>query len=172
MKHKTAHGLSFILIAVLAVLTVATTLPFETIPNILTYETRGEYYFIKAKTIGDPGEYTLFWNVDIFFGGKAEWQSFGNSADDDGKYRIVLYGTEYNYETREYNVIEEILLDEPGLETFTENDLFIVKIRKEFIRYDNYYVPELNLKNKNGGLEVYDGYGPYYNGGNITGFNP
>jgi hypothetical protein len=131
----------------------------ETIPDRLVYENSAGYLYIKIKTINNPDEYSLsangFW---LYFRtkdrkqGRDARQKFTNTANDDGKFEVFVLGLGND-------LIEKKLFDKPGFETFTENDLFIIKIREELIKYKNCYAPDIDLYNNiTGEWEYYRGY--------------
>jgi hypothetical protein len=130
----------------------------ETIPDRLVYENSGGYLYIKIKTINNPDEYSLsadgFW---FYFRtkerkqGRDARQKFTNTANDDGKFEVFVLGLGNE-------LIEKRLFDKPGFEIFTENDLFIIKINENLIKYKNCYTSIDLYNNTTGEWEYYSGY--------------
>jgi len=161
MKHKQNHILSFLLIILMMIFTVATSIGravVETIPDRLVYENSDGYLYIKIKTISNPDEYSL--SADGFWlrfrtrdrkQGRDARQKFTNTANDDGKFEVFTLGLGNE-------LIERKLFDKPGFETFTENDIFIIKIKEELIKYKNCYTSIDLHNNTTGEREFYSGY--------------
>lgn len=145
MKNK-KHILSFFLIIIMIIFTVATTQPknYKTIYNKITYEFDNDYLFIKIKTKDDPNYYIIENDeVQVNFEGMNKYQIFYNFLDDNGenlsRYVIVDYPNEP----------EIINYGDYVFETFVENNYFIIKIRKELLIYNNVKIIYIDFFNKN-----------------------
>lgn len=144
MKNK-KHILSFFLIIIMIIFTVATTQPknYKTIYNKITYEFDNDYLFIKIKTNDDPNYYIIENDeVQVNFEGMNKYQIFYNFLDDNGenlsRYVIVDYPNEP----------EIIIYGDYVFETFVENNFFIIKIRKELLIYNNVKIIYIDFFNK------------------------
>ena len=145
MKNK-KHALSFFVIIIMIIFTVATTQPknYKTIYNKITYEFDNDYLFIKIKTNDDPNYYIIENDeVQVNFEGMNKYQIFYNFLDDNGenlsRYVIVDYPNEP----------EIIIYGDYVFETFVENNFFIIKIRKELLIYNNVKIIYIDFFNKN-----------------------
>lgn len=125
MKNKKAHILSFILLILMTIFTIATSKPkdYETIYNKITYAFENEYLVIKIETKDDPSCYIIENDeVEVKFEGRNKYQCFWNYVNDNGenlsRYIIVDYPNES----------EVILYGDYVFETFVDNKYFIIKI--------------------------------------------
>ena len=150
MKHKRQHVLSFFLMVVLIILTIASSQALmidEEVPGSITYEMRDGYFYIKVATEHNPGEYRYpFTGLFLYFEGRPERQLISTVPDKDGNYKVEI--TAIVGEKRV--ILEVIWFDKPFSEMFTENNLFVIKISKEVIKYDKCYVDDVILIDKNG----------------------
>jgi hypothetical protein len=145
MKNRKAHILSFILIILMIIFTVATSKSknFETIYNKITYAFENEYLVIKIETKYDPNYYIIENNgIQVNFEGMNKYQMFLNELNDDGenlsRYVIVDYPNES----------EIIKYGDYVFETFADNKYFIIKIKKELLLYNNVKILYIDLFNK------------------------
>lgn len=142
MKHKQSHILSFLLIILMIVFTIATTIAPNYIQNRISYENHDGYFLIKIETIQPPSAYHMY-NFQLVFDGRDERQTF-LKTDHENNFRIILYN-------KEAEIIEDNLIDELIFETFIENDLYIIKIEEEllkYIKYDNWKVSSITFRNE------------------------
>jgi len=143
MKHKEKHFLSILLIIVLALFTVATSTASRMINRFherLNTEIYDEYLYIKIKTINNPNEYTsLYYYVSFYFKGKNEEQRFQNN--------IRKGGNEIRLLDENMNIIEQTSTYGSNFETFVKNDLLIIKIKEELIKYDDYILRVIFYRN-------------------------
>ncbi|MDR1839856.1 MAG: hypothetical protein LBQ93_09790 [Treponema sp.] len=143
MKNKYSHVLSIILIIIMAFLTIATSPKTPSFGNSLTIEYDDLYLYIKIKTNSDPNVYIIENNkIDIHFENKNEYQGLQNFVTDEGdnlsRSVIVNYPNE-----------PEILSEgEFVFETFVEDDKFVIKIKKEIIKYGNIRIEYVYLENQ------------------------
>jgi hypothetical protein len=158
MKNKMAHSLTFLLMVLLVIFTVATSAnepDCVTIPGRLRYESQEGYFFIKIRTIDNPDEYNLpSSGFELRFDTTEPWQGrnakqvFKNAPDADGKYEVSLYNLKNE-------LLEKELFDEPGFDISTGNDLFTIRINEEIIRYENPYPETIELKPEGSNSEIY-----------------
>jgi len=149
LKKITAHGISFILIAVLAILTVATQETVdEVVYNSLTYEMRDGHFYIRIVTEYDAKDYQFVANgFYLYFKERVETQYIYTVPDENGKYIVRLQARDEKGKI----VNEEILLlDEPCFKVSAENNLFIIRVDGEIIKYDNCYINRVVLLDKYG----------------------
>ena len=158
MKHKAAHGLTLLLIAVLVILTIATSAPDDgTNYGTVSFENKNDSFFIKVKTISDPSEYELYSDgFTLVFQGRVEYQWFSGFPDGNGQYRIRVMGKADTALGQVNAVVEELFLDEPGFRILTEKGLFIIQIDEELIKFANCFAREIRLfHTSSGNLESY-----------------
>jgi len=158
-NNKLRHVLSIIFILFTAVLAVATSKSKPTFENRLSYEIIGEYLVIKIKTVSEPENYELedYGSGNGFFLNfkrRRELQRFIKYAD--------YYETHIELSKSNDRNTEKIPLEEQVFETFCEGEYFIVKVKKEYIRYDNVEITRFYLYNKkkflNGDFSAYEIY--------------
>jgi hypothetical protein len=128
----------------LLILTVATSIAPNFIHDRLTYESSNGYCFVKVETIQNPGAYRLIEFDIIFDGREGDHQSFSFDEKEE-KFRIMLYEKGKSVEDS-FN--ESILTDEIVFETFIENNLYILKIKEEFIKYENWKISSVRFYNE------------------------
>jgi len=141
MKHKTGHILSFLLIIIMIIFTVATTIAPRRLYDRLGYEKHDKYSFILVETIRTPDSYQLN-SFDIIFDESEEFQFFYKFENEE-KFMIKLYG-------KGAKLIEEIITDELIFETLITEKYFIIKLNEEiikFIKYDNWKVSRVYFRN-------------------------
>ena len=149
MKRKKAHILSLLLIIIMMVFAVATapiSRPREPdylfIHGQITYAIDDEYLVIKVNTTDDPNYYVVENGVvEVHFEDRNHPMVFINEISDNGenlsRYVIVAYPREV------------IMYGDFVFETSVEDNLFVIKIKKEIIRYDNIKILYVSLINQN-----------------------
>jgi hypothetical protein len=144
MKNKKQHILSFILIAFLIVMSLSTSeKPPREITNHLTSEVAGGHLFIKVRTLGNPMDYVIYGNeFALFFEEMDQIQIFSKyTLPEKQSGQTVLVD-------KDRKVIEKIAEGEAVFETFAEGDFFVIKIKKELIKYDAYTIYGIFLYNR------------------------
>jgi len=145
LKNKKHHILSFAFIILSAVLIIATSPSpnFVYINNRITFEFDDGYLFIKIKTTDNPNYYVMENRVQLNFVGRTEYQVLHNFSDDYGE--IIGRNVFVNF-PRESEFFD---YEEPVFETFVDNTYFIIKIKRELIRFENIDWAYIRMFNQN-----------------------
>jgi hypothetical protein len=139
MKYKKKHIFSFLLIILLIIFTVATHCQttgriINYNENLMTCEIDNQYLFIKINTINDPNNYNVAsYGIELTFQDRDAIQGFDNFVNDNGE-NISEYGIiEWNRGVRKE---ERFKYGEFVFETFIEDNIYAIKIKKEIIRFN------------------------------------
>jgi hypothetical protein len=123
------------------IFTVATSIAPNFIRNRISCENGDGYFLIKTETIQPPDAYNMY-DFELVFDGRDERQSFSKTENED-KFIIYLY--------KEGKIVEENIVYELLFETFIENDLYIIRIKEEllkYIKYDNWRLYSITFRNE------------------------
>jgi hypothetical protein len=105
---------------------VATSIAPNYFRDRISYEDHDRYFLIKVETVKPPDAYDIG-NFILIFDGRDEWQTFLKGD----KFRIVL-------QDKKGGIIEDYTVDELLFETFIENNLYIIRINEELLKYTKY----------------------------------
>ena len=129
---------------------VATSRPgnYEKIYGRVSYFFNDDYLIVQINTAENPENYILERDsFYVYFEDRNEYQIFINEINDTGenisRYVIVDYPNESEIIPYGGFVFETSVLDE----------FFVIKVKKELIRFENVYLKYIILINKNGGSE-------------------
>jgi len=174
MRNKKRHILSVLFIIFMLIMAVATSRkPPREMINSISYETRGDYYLFKIKTKYPPEIYGIFGynnpvnGFDVIFNDFKEWQEFKLSESGDiiteiyaleeqEKYMINESGekiTEKDKDNVKKILLEQKVLTGDDFGTFTEDEYFIIKIKKEIFKHENPRLIYIYLNDKTGKLQ-------------------
>jgi hypothetical protein len=156
MRDKKKHILTLMLFLFLILSTVATSRPppYVWLENRTTCKTDDEYLFIIINTRRKAENYVVakyfryrylteedleeIYPVSLFFDGQVGLQRFRNKISEEGEnisgWEIVAF---YNYNDFMTEEPGEIIYGENVFETYVEKRKFVVKIKKEIIKYNN-----------------------------------
>ena len=139
MKYKKKHTFSSLLIILLIIFTVATkcVTTDEIIhynKDLMTCEIGDQYLLIKINTINDPNNYNVAsYGIELTFQDRDAIQGFDNFVNDNGE-NMSEYGiVEWNRGVRKE---ERFKCGEFVFETYIEDNIYVIKIKKEIIRFN------------------------------------
>jgi hypothetical protein len=138
MKYK-KHILSFIIIILMIVFTVATKTVYNYPSNEVHYRFENEYLEIEIRTRANPKHYTInnkSYQVDIQFGKNKsqDFMNFINENNENKSYYIIV---------DKPNKWEKIEYGDYVYETSFNNVYYIIKIKKELLMDD--FIGAINI---------------------------
>jgi hypothetical protein len=157
MKYKKKHTFSIILIILLIIFTVATSRATNIIhyeKNLMSCEIIDQYLLIKINTINDPNNYNVAsCGIELTFLDRDAIQGFDNFVNDNGE-NMSEYGIiEWNRGVRKE---ERFKYGEFVFETYIEDDIYVIKIKKEIIRFNTIIMVRVELINQYKDMERYE----------------
>ena len=123
--------------------------PPREIKNSISYEILGEDFLIKIKTRINPNNYGLFGSsylnsgFTLSFDNIEEIQEF--RKDESGGLFTEIYNINDGLE-----ILEQIIISENDISTFTEENFFVIRIRKELLKYENPKLDYIYLSSNDG----------------------
>ena len=159
MKYKKKHAFSFLLIILLIIFTVATQcqttnriVHFN--KDLMTCEVDDQYLLIKINTINDPNNYDVAsYGIELTFQDRDAIQWFNNFVNDDGK-NMSEYGTvEWNRGVRKE---VRFKTGEFVFEKYIEDNIYVIKIKKEIIRFNIIRIVRIELIYQYEDMERYE----------------
>jgi hypothetical protein len=148
MRNKKQHILTVLLILIMSILTVATSVSLPPHYDRMNYEIHDEYLYININTINDIDNYlnisSLSIRVTVQFRENENIQIFEN--DHPKKQYMITTITQTGMFTNR----KTEYFDNPLFEILTENDMLIIKMSTNLIRYDNYYAYNVFIQGNTG----------------------
>ena len=135
MKYKKKHTFSVLLIILLIIFTVATHCVTEGDiisynRDLMTCEIADQYLLIKINTINDPNNYNVAsYGIELTFQDRMQWNAIQWSGENMSEYGI----TEWNRGVRKE---ERFKCSEFVFETYIEDNIYLIKIKKEIIKFN------------------------------------
>jgi len=157
-KNKLFRILSIILMLFAAVLTTAGTCSYCGFycpdPDPLVYKIDDEYLTITIYPYSDPNNFVVYENaIYIHFEDRQEYQKFWNYVSNDGENLSMSVIIDRSSDPE---IVEIIIEGEFVFETFVEDDFFIIKIKKDLLKYDDIKILEIYLYNQDSRrMEIY-----------------
>jgi len=140
MQNKRHHILSILLIIFMIIMGVSTpaSMPKQK-RNSITREIRGEYILFKIKTRMNPNNYCLLppeyhygESFTITFDSKEIRQVFEIYESGEAITKLYTFSWEEGW-----LISEEITMSEENFSSFIEDKYFIIRIRKDLLKFEN-----------------------------------
>jgi hypothetical protein len=142
MKYKKKHIFSFLLIILLIIFTVATQCVsagqiIHYNRDLMTCEIADQYLLIKINRMNDPNNYNVdSYGIELTFQNTMQWsaiQGFDNFINDNGE-NMSEYGIiEWDRGVRKEEIFK---CSEFVFETYMEDNKYVIKIKKEIIKFN------------------------------------